>query len=138
MTASTRTGPMDLLLKAKPVPEQPFFDDADQPLDERRRHPLGAGKAEAAPPEAPLHAEALLEDLAEVADPIGKPERDRAAAGPEGPGEEVRIVGERRSAPCFDKVDEGAVHLLLQRHEAGDVVVLFRLEGIEHCLAFAG
>src|SRR5262249_41749227 len=98
MTASTRTGPMDLLLKAKPVPEQPFFDDADQPLDERRRHPLGAGKAEAAPPEAPLHAdrlqddvlaEALLEDLAEVADPIGKPERDRAAAGPEGPGEEV-------------------------------------------------
>ena len=88
--------------------------------------------------QAHLLAEMLAEHRAEIADAVGKAERDGLFARPEGAGEQVRVVGQRGTAALLDQVDEGGVDVLLDRAQAGDVLLALRAERIEHRLALAG
>src|SRR5207248_536045 len=83
-------------------------------------------------------AEALLQDLAELADAVGKAEGNRAAARPEGTGKKVGIVYKRRAAARLDDVDKVGVDLLLQGSQPDDIGLLLRLERVEHRLAPPG
>ena len=76
--------------------------------------------------QAHLLAVLLAQHRAQIADAVGEAELDRPGARPEGAGEEVGIVGEPAAAPLLDQVDEGGVDVVLERLQAGDVLLAAR------------
>lgn len=111
------------ILEPVALPKQPFFQGADDALDLGGDGHARRGHAEAATQEAlrggdrlhrDLVAVFLLERGRQVGDAVGEAEVDRPAAGPEGAGEQVGVVGQVLP-PVADQRDEGGVDVLQQQ-----------------------
>ena len=90
-----------------------------------------------------LEAHVLAEEGAHLAANVGEAvdqaELQRAPARPELSGEEILAsVGNLPSAPLFDEIDEGRMHVTLQRLDPLNILRLLGEERIERVLALAG